>query len=184
VYKRQTLSLRKQTGSLLSAASEANPDLYEAAAFNEVFLRDFDQAIRHYERWVSLVHPEVPPLNLGFLYLISGREDEGRNILDQAELRARKAASASPGNWENWFELAEIASMRGDTAAALQHLQKALENGLDREWWLMMEKGPDSIPDPVFETILHTIEYQKLMEPVFQARAEMRSEIEKYINSK
>ena len=61
ISKGDTLSLRKQTGSLLSAASEAKPDLYEAVAFNEVFLREFDLAIQHYERWVSLAKPEVPP---------------------------------------------------------------------------------------------------------------------------
>ena len=73
--------------------------------------------------------------------------------------------------------------MRGDISNAVQHLQKSLENGLDMEWWLMMEKGPSSIPDPVFEIILYTEEYKKLTKPVFQDRAEMRKAIEKEIGT-
>ena len=172
-------ALRKYTDTLLAIADTSQQAIYEQVAFNELFLYQYDSAIAHLERWVALEEPVSPPPNLGFLYLQTGATSRGLAILDIAEARASAAAGENPEDWEPYFELAEIASMRSDTASALHHLRLAMEKGLAREWWLMMEKGPDALPDPVFAPVLETAAYRQLMDPVFRERSKMRQAIKR-----
>jgi uncharacterized protein len=163
-------ALASQTDSLVAVASDEAPRSFECAAFNEVFLRRYDDARAHLQRYVALERPDEFPVNLGFLHLLRGDTAQGKRILEAAEARARAALEEEPASWEPYFELAELAAMRRRTDEALRHLEAAVERGLGREWWTFHLFSPDALPDPVFELLYTEPEFERLRDRVLAAR--------------
>jgi uncharacterized protein len=120
IFRGDVEALAVQTDSLLALASDDAPESWECAAFNEVFLRRYADALGHLERYVAEAAPEETPLNFGFLHLRAGETEEGERILREAEARARAAAAEAPDSWAPRFELAEIAAMRGEADVAVR----------------------------------------------------------------
>lgn len=167
-------ALASQTDSLLAMASNEAPESWECAAFNEVFLRRYDDARAHLERYVAVAAPGELPVNLGFLHLLRGTSAEGERILEEAEARARGAVASEPASWEPHFELAELAAMRRSTDEALRHLEAAVERGLGREWWAFHLFSGDALADPVFEPLYGHPRFERLRTAVMAERTTMR----------
>ncbi|HUE96284.1 MAG TPA: hypothetical protein VMN39_06470, partial [Longimicrobiaceae bacterium] len=170
-------ALEAQTDSLLATASDGAPDSWECAAFNEVFLRRYADARTHLSRYVALAKPEDMPLNLGFLHMRRGDDAEGERILGRAAARARAAAAEDPDSREAHFELAEIAAMRGEVETALEHLEKAVARGLDREWWVFHLFSRDALPDPVFESLYEDPRFERIRMDILSERSQIRRRV-------
>lgn len=170
-------ALASQTDSLLAAASDEAPESWECAAFNEVFLRRYDDARAHLERYLAVADSAVPPVNLGFLHLLRGATADGERILEGADARTRAAVAREPTSWEPHFELAELAAMRRSRDEALRHLEAAVEHGLGRQWWAFHLFSPDALPDPVFEPLYGHPRFERLRAEVLGNRAEMRRRV-------
>lgn len=175
IFAADTAALAARTDSLTAQGLERAEDL-ECAAFNEVFLGRYDEATLHLERLAGL-EPGEPELNLGFLYLLSGRAAEGERILLEGETRALRDALENPESWEPYFDLAEIASMRQDVDAAVAYLHDAFDRGLEIEWWIYQLFSADAMPDPVFRPLYGDPAFEAMRSEVMLARMEMRDRV-------
>jgi hypothetical protein len=151
-----------------------DPRTVECLAYHEVFVRRFDAARRHLEWLAATEDIDHPPPNLAFLYLKQGREEHAHPILSIAERTATEAASDNPDDPEPHFELAEFAAMRGDVPSAVAALASAMERGLGQTWWIYQLFDPESIPDPVFESLYGDPEFEKIRASVVKERTRMR----------
>jgi tetratricopeptide (TPR) repeat protein len=66
---------------------------------------------------------------LAYVYLQAGRHDEFQILADEMKRVLDIAREAGYDNWYHWYCQAHYAALIGETDAAIEHLQRALDNG-------------------------------------------------------
>ncbi|WP_224488027.1 tetratricopeptide repeat protein [Robertkochia flava] len=177
IFKGDTTTLRKYTDSLLRYAFHTYPRPYLNAAFNEVFLKDYESAMAHLERYTVYGVPEHPPINMGFLYMKQGDTAAARVIFSEAESRLTQVLLETPADPDALFELAEIYTMKGDTAVAMEYLKRALKTGWGNEWWIYHIISDESVPDPVFQPLRQHPQFERIRDSLYKQRQLMKAEV-------
>ncbi|WP_224485386.1 tetratricopeptide repeat protein [Robertkochia aurantiaca] len=177
MFRGDTAQLRQYNDSILRIAFHSYPQPYVSAAFNEVFLREFEEAKAHLERYVAYGEPEQIPINLGYLYLRAGDTLKGREILEIAETQLTAVLLENPADHDALFELAEISLMKKDTAAAMDYINKSLVTGLGKEWWIYHFVSEESLSDPVFEPLSGHPPYERIRDSLYKQRQLMKAKV-------
>lgn len=177
IFAGDTTTLRNYTDSILRYAFHTYPDPYRNAAFNEVFLKDYDRAIAHLERYVAYGDQGQSPVNLAFLYLHKGDSISATKILGEAEERLTGVLLRSPADTDALFELAEIYAIKKDTALAMDYLERAVQTGLGKEWWFYHVISDRSVPDPVFGALRENRRFLRIKDSIMKERNAMRERV-------
>ena len=98
-------------------------------------------------------------INLGHIYLNTGREDEGTQLLDKVAMYIRTRPMLG---WVGYQTSdAEILAIRGQTDEALTALESLVKAGWRANWRYLLEQNPnlDSLKnEPRFEAVIATLE--------------------------
>lgn len=180
IFKGDTTALRKYTDSLMRYAFHTYPDPYLNAAFNEVFLKDYQGAMDHLQRYTVYGQPETTPINMGFLHLKIGDSIKGMEILGEAETRVTRVLLETPADPDALFELAEIYVMKNDTAVAMNYLERAFHTGLGKEWWVYHLLSNESVSDPVFAPLRGNPRFERIRDSLLNQRQLMKAEVMSY----
>jgi hypothetical protein len=104
---------------------------------------------------------------LGYLYLQSGKEDKGKELLNQTIKRRKKDWQEMPERWEFSFDIASAFAAMGDLDNAYQWLYTSVITGYPGHLWKM---------DPVFSACHDDFAFQQLVK---QARIRVECEHKK-----
>ena len=121
---------REKAEAAYRALQQLNPNLAEGHYNYGVMLAaegDYPRAIEAFERCLTInpLHPQAP-FNLG-------RIAELQQRYPAALEHYRRAATNRPSDRESHFQLARMLLWKGETAEAIQALQRAVQLGEDRE---------------------------------------------------
>lgn len=179
IFAGDTTALRAYTDSILRYAFHTYPDPYRNAAFNEVFLKDYTRAMAHLDRFVVYGKPEQQPINMAFLYVRKGDTLNAKPILDEAEKRLTLILLKDPADTDALFELAEVYAIKEDTAVAMDYLERAVQTGLAKQWWIYHLISDASVPDPVFGALKTNRRFIRLKDSLMEERRRMKEELVK-----
>lgn len=177
IFAGDTTLLRTYTDSILFYAFHTYPSPYRNAAFNEVFLKDYKQARAHLDRFVAYGEPEQKPINMAFLYLEEGDSANAHPILEEAGKRLTLLLLDDPADTDALFELAEVHAIKKDTAVAMDYLERAMQTGLGKQWWIYHLISDTSVPDPVFGALKDNARFLRLKDSLMKERIKMKEEL-------
>ncbi|MBL7471348.1 tetratricopeptide repeat protein [Robertkochia sediminum] len=177
IFAGDTTLLRTYTDSILFYAFHTYPSPYRNAAFNEVFLKDYDRAMAHLDRFVAYGEPEQKPINMAFLYLEEGDSASAHPILEEAGKGLTLILLKDPVDTDALFELAEVHAIKKDTAVAMDYLERAVQTGLGKQWWIYHLISDTSVPDPVFGALKDNTRFLRLKDSLMEERRKMREEL-------
>jgi tetratricopeptide (TPR) repeat protein len=156
---------------------EENPD-YDYPAYLEAYIGEtllfggkFDEAITYYEKALeldstsaNLFATRAVTTTLGYLYLQTGKEQQGKRLLNQTIERRMVNWQEMPERWEFSFDIASAYAAMGDFDNAFQWLYTSVLTGYPGHLW---------INDPVFSKCHEVFAFKEL---VRQARIRVEGE--------
>lgn len=86
----------------------------------------------------------MPAVHLAYLYMVTGSDDQGTVLLDNAEKHIQKIEKESPGIPGSHYVRASIHALRGNDRGAIRSLQRAASAGWVRPWFA--ERDPIFAP--------------------------------------
>jgi tetratricopeptide (TPR) repeat protein len=159
---------------------EENPD-YDYPAYLEAYIgetllfgKKFDESIPYYEKAIeldstsqNLFATRAATTTLGYLYIQSGKEDKGKELLNQTIKRRKKDWQEMPERWEFSFDIASAYAAMGDLDNTYQWLYTSVITGYPGHLWNI---------DPVFSACHDDFAFQQLVK---QARIRVECEHKK-----
>ncbi len=97
----------------------------------------------------------MPAVHLARLYMVTGSIDQGTELLEQAEQHVLQIERESPGIPGAHYARASIYAVRGNDRDALESLQRAMQAGWIRPWFLER--------DPIFSAYHEEPKYQSIL---------------------
>ena len=170
----------KKATELAIKIKDENPD-YDYPAYLEAYIGEtllfggeFDEAVPYYEKAIeldstsdNLFATRAVTTTLGYLFLQTGREEEGKKLLNKTIERRKKDWEEMPERWEFSFDIASSYAAMGDLDNAYQWLYTSVITGYPGHLWKM---------DPVFSACHEDLAFQQLVK---QARMRVESEYNK-----
>ncbi len=138
-------------------------DVANAAGDIELLTGDIAGAREHYDSTGS-------PTELGYTYWKTGREKDGVGIFEENQKQDEQQFRQGTENFRPAYDLARINAIQGHTQAALQWLQKAIDNGWRDYRW--------SQRDPLLENIHNDERFKHMMDQLKSEIGEMRKKVE------
>ena len=149
---------------------EDNPD-YRYPAYLEAYIGEtllfgekLDEAIPYYEKALelnttadNLFATRAVTTTLGYIYLQRGKEEEGKELLNQTIKRRMQDWKEKPERWEFSFDIASAYAAMGDLDQAYQWLYTSVLTGYPGHLWSR---------DPVFSKCHEVKAFQELIKQV------------------